>query len=247
MEYCIEFIEAAKSKYKCDHCKRKQDELHDCVRTLVDKENGIYRQSYQPCEKIVSWIKQKRINDTIQLGENFIDKTFENFNVDCNSKDAYDKAVKFCDTYKTGSRGIGIMGGFGAGKTHIVAATILKLLEKNIVGTMLTVPELMQKIKGEFGNSKNSESILDKLKNVPYLVLDDVAAEKPSDWAREQMYILINYRYEHKLTTSFTSNVSEKLMIENVGGRVVSRLYDMCEFVINNAEDYRRKQHGSKE
>ena len=76
------------------------------------------------------------------------------------------------------------------------------------------------------------------------LVLDDLGAEKTSDWVEETLNLIVNTRYNERRATIFTSNYEEKedrtdpeSLLMRVGFRMHSRLYEMCEFV-----EYRRRR-----
>lgn len=57
------------------------------------------------------------------------------------------------------------------------------------------------------------------------LVLDDIGAEKPTDWVRERLYQLINYRYSNRLSTIYTSNCDRETIYSRLGERIGSRVF----------------------
>lgn len=57
------------------------------------------------------------------------------------------------------------------------------------------------------------------------LVLDDLGAEKPSEWVRERLYQLINYRYSNRLSTIYTSNCDRETIYSKLGDRIGSRVF----------------------
>lgn len=66
----------------------------------------------------------------------------------------------------------------------------------------IVAPELLQHIRRGYDNpdaAKRAQAIVDSAKTVGILVLDDLGSEKPSDWVREQLFLLINARYEAEL------------------------------------------------
>ena len=82
-------------------------------------------------------------------------------------------------------------------------------------------------------------SINDKIKTENILLLDDLGAEKQTDWVLEILYRLINYRYEQMLPTFFSSNYSLQELSEKIGDRVVSRIVEKCDIVKIEGEDRR--------
>ena len=80
------------------------------------------------------------------------------------------------------------------------------------------------------------------------LVLDDLGAEKTSEWVEETLNLIVNTRYNERRATIFTSNYEEKedrtdpeSLLVRVGFRMHSRLYEMCEFLEFDGADYRAR------
>jgi DNA replication protein DnaC len=80
-----------------------------------------------------------------------------------------------------------------------------------------------------------------KLTTVDLLHIDDLGAEKRSDWVLEQLYALINERYENERAILVTTNLNEPELIDQIGRRTVSRLVEMCSdcMVPMHGEDHR--------
>jgi DNA replication protein DnaC len=72
------------------------------------------------------------------------------------------------------------------------------------------------------------------------LVIDDVGAEKPSEWTQERFYSVIDHRYVQQLPLIVTSNLPPAKLAEQVGERAASRLAEMCEVVVMTGTDRRR-------
>ena len=73
------------------------------------------------------------------------------------------------------------------------------------------------------------------------LVIDDLGAEKPSEWTQERLYSVINHRYENCLPLIITSNLPPKNVADQTGERVASRLAEMCEVVLMTGPDRRKR------
>jgi DNA replication protein DnaC len=78
------------------------------------------------------------------------------------------------------------------------------------------------------------------------LVLDDLGAEKTSEWVEETLNLIVNTRYNERRITIFTSNYEIKddltdpdSLAVRVGFRMWSRLHEMCDFVRLDGVDYR--------
>ena len=71
------------------------------------------------------------------------------------------------------------------------------------------------------------------------LALDDLGSEQVTDWVREQLFLVINSRYEQMLPTIITTNDSLESLEEHVGQRITSRIAGMCQGVVLDGPDYR--------
>ena len=87
----------------------------------------------------------------------------------------------------------------------------------------VNVPELLEDLRRGYDDGEY-DSILHKLKSSKLVIFDDVGAEKSSEWVRERLYTIINYRVLNGLSSIYTSNLSMDELVLNVGQRVVSRL-----------------------
>jgi len=74
------------------------------------------------------------------------------------------------------------------------------------------------------------------------VILDDIGAERPSDFAAEQLFTIIDLRYRTKRSTFFTSNCTLKELESQIGNRSVSRIFEMCEGVRVTGSDWRKKR-----
>ena len=127
---------------------------------------------------------------------------------------------KFYDTYKKGERikGLYLYGNFGCGKTYLVSALFNELAKKDIKSTIIYFPEFLRSLKASFGNSDDTyEDKFNTVKEANLLLLDDIGAEKLSDWARDEVLgVILQYRMEEHLPTFFTSNLSLKDLEEHL-------------------------------
>ena len=149
-----------------------------------------------------------------------------------------------------------ISGGIGTGKTHLVCALINEAVGVYLSESIkkdpyfdysdyydlkiISVPQLLFNIRATFKHSGPSEAdIIAEYCHVKTLILDDLGAEKSSDWSIEVLYILINSRYEEEGQTVFTSNLSLDAISKNLGDRIASRIADMCSIVELTGNDKR--------
>jgi DNA replication protein DnaC len=142
------------------------------------------------------------------------------------------------------------MGPCGVGKTHLAVAIILELInKKGIPCVFYDFRDLLAEIRSTYTtNSSLSEStILRPVLEKEILVLDELGAQKVTEWMRDMLTYIINQRYSEKRTTIITSNWmdeaddEEETLAGRIGYRLRSRLYEMCQVLEIVGEDYRRK------
>jgi DNA replication protein DnaC len=132
--------------------------------------------------------------------------------------------------------GFALFGDYGTGKTHLLAAKTIYLLERGIQSVFVNTAEIFQEIRNCFDVDDSGKAvrqirasdILDLLKTCEDLSLDDVGKEKPSEWVRDVFYQIINHRYDHELPTSFTTNCSAEELKAHVGPATYRRLTEPC-------------------
>jgi len=80
------------------------------------------------------------------------------------------------------------------------------------------------------------------------LVLDELGASRPTEWVRDTMLQIIRARYNDRRMTIFTSNYMDEgcggeseTLEDRIGVRLRSRLYQMCQTVVIEGEDYRQR------
>ncbi len=93
-----------------------------------------------------------------------------------------------------------------------------------------SLPRLLAEIRTTFedDSERSYTDLLDRLGDVDLLHLDDVGAEKTSPWVLEQLYSIVNTRYEEQRSIVLTTNLDEEELAEQIGQRTVSRLEEMC-------------------
>ncbi len=236
----LDIAEAVEKKQICDKCQYDIATVKDC------KQAGSLGK-YLKCEKYERYLDMEYKRRCIEkllgqsgLGKRFAQRRFETFQVTAETKPAYDACMAFCDNFSEDWKGIRLVGNYGCGKTHLTAAIIHRLAERGIGGIFVVVPELLRAIRRGFNQANEDSDRLVKLtEEAPLLVLDDLGAEKPSDWVREQLYVIINRRYENMLPTIITTNCSMQELVDRVGQRTVSRIIEMTTPYKITASDYR--------
>ena len=105
-----------------------------------------------------------------------------------------------------------------------------------------SLPRLLAELRRTFDDDAQQSytELLDRLAEVDLLHIDDVGAEQSSPWVLEQLYALINARYEDERSVILTTNIqSRDDLIEQIGERTVSRLQEMCDLIPLHGDDAR--------
>jgi primosomal protein DnaI len=96
----------------------------------------------------------------------------------------------------------------GSGKTYAMCAIANELAKRGVACAVVYFPELIAQIKASFNaEDKGSSATIEKLKDVPVLMLDDIGSESVTSWMRDEILgRILNHRMMHELPTFFTSN-----------------------------------------
>lgn len=172
-----------------------------------------------------------------RLGRRFKERTFETFNSDT-FHDAFSKAYRYAETFgDNDGEGIMFLGSVGTGKTHLAAAIANYVIsEYGVPVRFITAIELFSTLR-DFENKKNA---IEEIKDVPLLIIDDLGKEKITEWNREKLFEIINYRYENYLPVIITTNEDANEVEKNIGEAAHSRVCEMCKGIAMEGKDYRK-------
>jgi len=146
-------------------------------------------------------------------------------------------------------RGIFLEGPPGVGKTHLAVAVLKQVIVTfGARGLFYDTRDLLRLIRSTYDSSIHTTEldILQPVMMADLLVLDDLGAEKTSEWVEETMNLIVNTRYNERRMTIFTSNYPDiphdtepNSLVFRIGHRMRSRLHEMCDFVEMDGADYR--------
>jgi DNA replication protein DnaC len=144
-------------------------------------------------------------------------------------------------------RGLWMYGGAGTGKTTLAMLVSRHALDVGRSVAIYSMPKLLARIRRTYDAERGEQSyaeLFERLTTVDLLHIDDLGAENRTEWVLEQLYALINERYEAQRSLVVTTNKNEGELDEQIGARVVSRLVEMCEVVPVFDEDRRWRPSG---
>ena len=147
------------------------------------------------------------------------------------------KYVDDLSTYLREGRGLWLMGDVGTGKTTLAMLVSKSALEAGFTTAIYSLPHLLSRIRRTYDAEAGEQGYLeffDRLTSVDLLHIDDVGAEKRTDWVLEQLYAVVNERYEASRSILLTSNLDQMELEGQIGPRTVSRIVEMCgqEFMV---------------
>jgi DNA replication protein DnaC len=159
------------------------------------------------------------------------------------------QASRLADQFPAVTRGLFLEGQPGVGKTHLAVAVLKQLIQvSGARGLFYDTRDLLRIIRSTYDPSIRTTEleILRPVMTADLLVLDDIGAEKTSEWVEETMNLIVNTRYNERRVTIFTSNFPDipddsdpNTLLFRIGARMRSRLHEMCEFVPMDGADYR--------
>jgi DNA replication protein DnaC len=163
---------------------------------------------------------------------------------------ALQHATRIADAFPVVDRGLFLQGPPGVGKTHLAVAVLrAAITTRGARGLFYDTRDLLRVIRSTYDpvNRTQEMDVLRPVIECDLLVLDDLGAEKTSEWVEETLNLIVNSRYSDKRVTVFTSNYDDNpdetdpdSLLFRVGFRMRSRLHEMCEFLYLDGADYRQ-------
>jgi DNA replication protein DnaC len=159
------------------------------------------------------------------------------------------EARRVAEAFPVAAKGLLLEGQPGVGKTHLAVAVLKQAMQQSGGhGLFYDTRDLLKTIRSTYDPTIHATetSILRPVMMADLLVLDDLGAEKTSEWVEETMNLIVNTRYNERRLTIFTSNYMDipdetdpNSLLFRIGSRMRSRLHEMCEFVQMDGADYR--------
>ncbi len=209
MKYTSSLEESTKELNNCKDCPGLiycQNRLEGHIfYPSVNNEQIIF--SYVPCHYTKEQVKAEEEKNT--RDKDIFNANFKEIDITDKKRVKVIKWLKeFCDNYnKNGSfKGLYLHGNFGCGKTYLISALFNELSKKRISTEIVYYPELLRDIKNDFDTYGDR---IEYLENVDLLLIDDIGAEKVTEWSRDEILgTILQKRMNNYKATFFTSNLN---------------------------------------
>jgi DNA replication protein DnaC len=231
------------------------------LRLIVQPDGERYA---QPCECRVQ-VQASRLLKRAAIPRRYEHCTLDTFEPGFGQADqslaaAYLMARQFVSGYPvtTEGRGLLLTGSVGVGKTHLAVGIVQALVvEKGVRALFCDYRELLKRIQESYNPQVLSTElqILTPVFEAEVLILDELGAQKPTDWVWDTVALILNTRYNDKRTTLITTNypnapaalarsadkaIREETLGDRIGERMRSRLAEMCVEVEMRGADLRQ-------
>lgn len=126
------------------------------------------------------------------------------------------------------NQGLLFYGGVGTGKTFAAACIANHLLNQRIPVIMTSFVKLLESMQGF---SEDDSALIARLNRAKLLIIDDLGAERSTDYALEKAYDIVDSRYRAKLPIILTTNLSMTELKESTDiryTRIYDRIFEMC-------------------
>ncbi|ANQ21415.1 DNA biosynthesis protein [Vibrio natriegens] len=220
------------------------EQMEQIAQQEVEKQSQVAFQNYQ----------QSKVQDL--LGRSGVGKKhqkcrFTNYVTDNQGqRQAFSVSRRWVSEFlEGGSKNFIFSGSTGTGKNHLACAMANALMTRNKTVLVITVAELMMKIRDKYNRQSNvtEAQFLKYLSQVDLLVLDEVGVQRMNDHEAIMINTIIDSRYTNEKATGILTNLKSDDLTQVLGARVMERLLESCEWVSFTWESFRKQVRNSKE
>lgn len=242
------------SRYLSDleHCKKCRG-LSECknepagYKSKISQKGSYTNLTKIPCDFMNDYLKNQEIQSkfkTLFLPTQIREASFDSFRLDSIERQKiYRYMSNFSTSFKRGNltKGLFICGNFQIGKTYSLACGANLFAKSGIDSLLIYFPDLIRELKSLLNKADEFEDRINMLKSVDVLMLDDIGAELPSAWVRDEILCpILNYRAQEGLPVFFSTNYTIEGLRDfyirpdgsiNSADRLMSRIKSLATFV----------------
>src|SRR5690349_11363334 len=147
-----------------------------------------------------------------ELPRRFQNLSFEREPIPSLDRDVVREVRRYCeqiDEKLDRGEGMWFLGSPGTGKSHLAYLISQHALAAGRSVAIYTGPRLLDEIRRTYGEDDSGATLdlIDRLTSVELLHVEDLAVARPTDWVLEQLYNIINGRYENERSIVFTCDL----------------------------------------
>ena len=206
-----------------------------CQQAILDK-----KREAEEREKRMESIRRKKAQG---LQDQYLyDYTFANDN---GQNPLIEKARGYVEHWKDAykkSTGLLLFGNVGTGKSFFAGCIANALLEQNVPVLMTNFPTILSRLTGLFGEERLE--FVDSLAQYDLLIIDDLGVERSSEYALEQVYLVIDCRYRSRKPMIITTNLTldeMKNLPDLAHARIYDRILERCAPILFDGKNFRKE------
>ena len=222
----------------CDKCKRRLYTVDDS--DVVGCECDVIKESQDDLKSQ----KSKAFSSNSIITDFYREKRLNDYNAETDEQKHAKEVAKqyilnFDERIEKGTNLL-FTGSFGTGKTHIAASIRNALVARNYKVFYISLPDYLTEIKRAF-NDTEKQYVYDRMiKECDLLVLDDVGANRMTDFEVAELFKLVDSRTGK--CTIYTTNLSSKDFNKTFDlRRAFSRMMHNTQVIVLNGADYRQE------
>jgi DNA replication protein DnaC len=173
--------------------------------------------------------------------------TFENYDLTKYN----DRQYKICKRYSEKfpemlrrNQGLLLCGGVGTGKTYAAACIANDLMNRSVSVVMISFVRILRGVHG-FKEENRDDRFMNRLMSTKLLIIDDLGAERGTDYAVENVYSVIDSRYRSGKPMILTTNLTPTEMQEATDirySRIYDRLFEVCYPIEFKGPSWRKRE-----
>lgn len=140
-----------------------------------------------------------------------------------------------------------VQGEYGVGKTGLGIGLLRLAAEHQVVGLFVKAPDLLARVRATYGKNADATEleVLESLRTVPLLMLDDIGAEQETDWATSMLFQILDSRHDNARKTIVTTNLDIPALAMHLGERTFHRFEEDAMFQTVQGPNLRREPKGA--